>query len=683
MQRGYNDRMSNGLSGKSAGAGLGLAALMAVAVAGGAVWLVLGMNRGLLLSEGIKAKVWPWAPFMTAQKVEAGALSDPVWQFVPWLQLARRELAAGRLPLWNPHQNGGVPLLANSQCGVASPLVAPVLLAGVRQGWNLSLLLRILVAGCGAFLWLREVGRSPPAAALGALMFALGGPFIAWLEHPHTLVAAWAPWLLLVVEKLAVKPSRSVLAATALVSTAVLTGGHPETALMAGTLAVAALLARRIGGAGVARAFGAAFLGAGLAAPLLLPFARYLSLSAALGGAGRHPFVLPWADIVRFVKPHAAVGHPIEAAVTVSVTGLVCAVVGLVLGRREGRTLFWAAVAIVILGLTYDNPLARLVALRTPIHATRVLLLLPLPLGFLAASGLDGLRTRLGARWSRGAAVAAWVVVLLAGGELLAAARGVHAVTPPADVVAMTPLIRFLQSRPGIFRILPLHTFLPPNSATAFGLDDVRGYDALEPAGWLRVREAMGTFRSAPTVSDVLEPWDLKPGGAALDFWNVEYLLAHPQLRLDAEGWGRSLGLDLELVYDGPDGRVFRNRRVLPRVRCRRGGTVQVQHRDPLRWEMMVQAVVPDRLVVANPFFPGWQVFLDGGRVPLEGVPGQPIEVPVPPGDHVVELVYRPAAFRAGLWTAGVSLVLLMAWMAAARGKRSRAQKVEGAVPPA
>src|SRR5664279_4648318 len=174
-------------------------------LAGFAALLVLGlglgyrlrMHEGLVLSNDLKSRFWPWAPALAVKRLDAPALSDPVWQFVPWLQLARRELAAGRLPLWNPYQDGGVPLLGNSQSALGSPLIWPALAFGIRPGWNLSLLFRALLAAAGAFLWLRDRGRSKPAAGLGAIAFALSGPFIAWLEHPHTLAASAAPFLLL------------------------------------------------------------------------------------------------------------------------------------------------------------------------------------------------------------------------------------------------------------------------------------------------------------------------------------------------------------------------------------------------------------------------------------------------------------------------------------------------------
>jgi hypothetical protein len=211
-----------------------------------------------------------------------------------------------------------------------------------------------------------------------------------------------------------------------------------------------------------------------------------------------------------------------------------------------------------------------------------------------------------------------------------------------------------------IFRILPLHTFLPPNSATGFGLDDVRGYEALSPRGWIHVREEMGHFTGTLTVSDVLEPRNLARGGTALDNWNVKYLLVHPQLPYTAARLDREFGLDLEQMYFGTDGRLLRNRRVKPRVRFEYDGTVERVTAVPTRWIIQATAAHDDRLIIANPFFPGWRATADGRPVRLQLAPGDPIVVPLRAGRHVVELVYRPSSLRLGLVLAVVGLAVVV-----------------------
>ncbi len=650
--------------GRGIGRAVGL--LAAAAVVG---WFGLGMQRGLLLSEDVKSRVWPWAPSFPAREIVAPALSDPVWQFVPWLELARRELGSRRWPLWNPYQNGGAPLLGNSQSALGSPLIWPVLGLGVAGGWNLSLLLRLLVAFGGAFLWLRDLGRSRSGAILGATVFSLSGPFVAWLEHPETLTLAPLPLLLYFTRRVARNPSRSSFLGVVLTTFFVIAGGQPESALLAALLAACVALRESAGFRAILVSLSAALLGAGLAAPLLFPFIEYLALSDAATGEGRHPFVLALRDLQRFIVGTLPGSNVIEAAAAVSLTALVLALGALSLLRRRADLRFWAAAAAAMLLVTYDNPVARLLALHTPMYWTRALLLLPLALGALASAALDRLGEACVARgWRTFAGVVDSAAVVLVAAELLLRAQGVHGHAPPESLSRSTPLLDRLRSEPGVFRVLPLHTFLPPESATAYGLEDVRGYDALGPRGWRERRREIGRFTRTPTVTDVVEPWDLAPGGKGLDFWNVRYLLLHPGFEFGAEAFRRNLGLDLEEIYSGPDGRILLNRRAQPRARLAGAGRVEIEERLPASWRLAVDAEAATRLTVANPFFPGWTARIDGEPAALTARPGEPLELAVPAGLHRVELIYRSASLIAGLGVALASvLALFLAWFRLAR----------------
>ncbi len=101
-------------NGQNPGMDVGIRRAAVLAAGAVVLWFALGMSRGVLLSDAVRGRVWPWAPSYPARALGASGLSDPVWQFAPWAEFAGAELRAGRLPLWNPHQDGGVPLLGNS-----------------------------------------------------------------------------------------------------------------------------------------------------------------------------------------------------------------------------------------------------------------------------------------------------------------------------------------------------------------------------------------------------------------------------------------------------------------------------------------------------------------------------------------------------------------------------------------
>lgn len=648
-------------------AAVGIALLLA---AGG----TLGMGRGVVLSQSARSFLYPWRGLETARPTTPPALTDPVWQFVPWWTFARAELAEGRLPLWNPHQDGGVPLLGNAQSALGSPLVWPALLLGVARGWNLVLLLKIAVALVGTYLWLRDAGRSRAASGLGAVAFALSGPFVAWLAHPHTLVAAPLPFVLLFARRVGKHPGARNLAGLVVSTAALLAGGHPETMLQAAVVAAALTLAEVSDPTRLRPVLGGAVLGALLAAPFLLTSLEYLGLSSAWrNAAGRHPVVLAARDVVRFVVSDSPSPNRIESAASVSLVVLALVPFGL---RRERRAIAAGLLGAGAVTLVYDGPVARALATTTPIYWSRLLLLLPLPLSWLAASGLDRLVERAGAR-RRFAGALATALALLAAVQLIGEARGVHETSPADRLSSTTPLLERLRAEPGVFRVLPLWTFLPANTATTFGLDDVRGYDALSPAGWRRRRDAdLGAFADSPGVVDTILPWALRRGGTGLDDWNVRYLILDPRFRFPVSQMNAGLGTDLVEVYAGPDGRILENRRAKARVRFESGGGVaRVEERTPTRWRLDVETPTAARLVVANPFFPGWRVRVDGRPVRLDAEAGDPIAFDVAPGRHEVELRYLPASFVAGVGVAafGFAASLFSCWRIRSRWRKSQA----------
>lgn len=124
-------------------------------------------------------------------------LSDQARCFYPWHVLASRELQrSGRVPLWNPYEMAGQPLVANMQSALFFPpnwllrwfdAATVATIRGVALVW---------FAGLFAFLFARRLGASQPGALLGLLATSLAGPLIVWLGHPLGNVAAVLPFLL-------------------------------------------------------------------------------------------------------------------------------------------------------------------------------------------------------------------------------------------------------------------------------------------------------------------------------------------------------------------------------------------------------------------------------------------------------------------------------------------------------
>jgi hypothetical protein len=104
-------------------------------------------------------------------------------------------------------------------------------------------------------------------------------------------------------------------------------------------------------------------------------------------------------------------------------------------------------------------------------------------------------------------------------------------------------------------------------------------------------------------------------------------------------------------------------------------GTVRWLERSPNVLRLEVTSVRPALLVISDNWFPAWQARVDGQEAPVLRAYHTLRAVPVPAGEHLVEMRYRSDVLRASLW---VSVLFSLALLAAtaiplARGRRREA----------
>lgn len=175
---------------------------------------------------------------------------------------ARRQLATGTLPTWDPHLGLGMPLFGGSIAGLAYPpnwlglLLPPDLTAGYLA------LLALFLAGLGLFKFLQLRGLGFEAALGGALVLqaSLWG-FTNLHDYMKVDAALWTPWLLYGVEGVRQGRRRALLTIALSGGLALLAGFYPIALFGLTTAGLYALftLARR------PRALGRALAGFALA----------------------------------------------------------------------------------------------------------------------------------------------------------------------------------------------------------------------------------------------------------------------------------------------------------------------------------------------------------------------------------------------------------------------------------
>ncbi len=118
----------------------------------------------------------------------------------------------GHIPLWNPYIFGGQSLIGNPLSGIFYPLYwLPFILSHhIERALDISLLIHIFIAEIGMYLLLREYNCNKFSSIVGAITYGcsgilllLGTGFIQMLGS-----AAWAPFVLLGVRRLCIKPIR-------------------------------------------------------------------------------------------------------------------------------------------------------------------------------------------------------------------------------------------------------------------------------------------------------------------------------------------------------------------------------------------------------------------------------------------------------------------------------------------
>ncbi len=242
-------------------------------------------------------------------------LNDVPLQHVPWPHQVRESWKSLRVPLWNNFSGSGYPLLANGQSSALSPIRIAALPLPLAAAIPAEAAMKLLIAMTFTFLFCRGRGYTRSASVLGGVTFGFAGFLNTWLHFPHVTTACFLPAVLYLIDLLAENATRGRIIAAAVVWTAILFGGHPETAshifflALLYTLWIVAVEKRTTW-----RLFltlgGALTLAALLSAPFLLPFLEALPRSQRYDALKTAPLAaqhLPYTDFhstVVLFQPH-------------------------------------------------------------------------------------------------------------------------------------------------------------------------------------------------------------------------------------------------------------------------------------------------------------------------------------------------------------------------------------------
>jgi hypothetical protein len=261
------------------------------------------------------------------------------------------------------------------------------------------------------------------------------------------------------------------------------------------------------------------------------------------------------------------------------------------------------------------------------------------------------------------------------------------------------PILAHMQGDRGEpFRMVGLHYAFLPDAAALYGLEDVRGYEAMT------FRPLVETY---PFWCVQLGAWFNNvpdPSRPFLSFLNVKYAIASRRAEPDAQ-W--------KLVLEDRSSRLFENTRVLPRafvpavIRYERESAVVLQgiaratdfasmawitapaeaprevpngpgtlriRRDGSGFDIDAIMQAGGWVVISESGWRGWRAEVDGRRADLRAANHAFLGVHVPSGVHRVHLSYRPDSFIVGgmvsLFTSAGLVVVGVVWLYRGRTRR-------------
>jgi len=302
-------------------------------------------------------------------------------QYYPLQLFAARELAAGRIPAWDPYLNAGQPGLADIQTGFYYPLNLLPNLVWALLGWPFTMgvltgqiILHFSLASLFTYLFVRHLARRAGArraaarfaGAVAALSFTYAGYLTSFPVQQITILetAVWLPLVLLFLDRAfySRQPwSQAILAALALACA--LLAGHPQTAMYVVYAALAysfgllfmsspATPASRSRLGSLLILLLALALGAALATVQLAPTWQFIARSSRAGlGYEDVSWGFPLAEMTHLLYPGYFGGSPQY----VGILPLILAAAAWFVRRARREVAFWSGVAVLALLLSFGG----------------------------------------------------------------------------------------------------------------------------------------------------------------------------------------------------------------------------------------------------------------------------------------------------------------------------------------
>lgn len=239
----------------------------------------------LLVSEYNPWKTYSYNGYGSGGVPNKAQYFDVIRQIYPWRTLSTDLLKRGQIPLWNPYNFSGSPLLANVQSAVFYPLTLFYFFLPQVAAWSLLVFLQPFLSSIFTYLFCRKIGMNAFSAVFSSVSFSFSLFLSVFLEY-NTVgqVVLWLPLALFFFERFLEKERPLDGAAMALSCSLLFFAGHLQIAglclVFIVVYGILRILSEKKDIWKLVRFFIVIVLGVGIAGVQLLPTLELLSLSA-------------------------------------------------------------------------------------------------------------------------------------------------------------------------------------------------------------------------------------------------------------------------------------------------------------------------------------------------------------------------------------------------------------------
>lgn len=357
-------------------------------------------------------------------------ITDPVRQQYPWKNLSIKSEKEGNLPLWNPYNFAGTPLLANFQSAALYPLNVLFFILPFAISWSILIFLQPLLAGIFLYLYLNNLKLNKLASLLGAIAFSFSGFSIAWLEWGTILhTGVWLPLILLSIDKIIIQKNNFkfpfglvqggqisnfkflVWPMIFLFSlTSSFFAGHLQTFFYLFIISLIYLIARWFQYGKIVKFLFIFFIFYILffifTAVQWFPTIQFITLSARnvdLVGFREAGWFIPWQNLIQFIAPdffgnpstlnYYGIWNYAEFIGYIGILPLILAIFAIFF-RKDKKTFFFGTVFFISLIFAFPTLIAKIpfkfeIPFVSTAQPTRLIFLADFALSILAAFGLD------------------------------------------------------------------------------------------------------------------------------------------------------------------------------------------------------------------------------------------------------------------------------------------------------